>query len=87
MGHYRVSHRLRLLGFASGAAVPSCTCSHAAIISLLTSTASLQRFTVICYIVTYFVVANAMMVRRYLPGGSRLRCSRWVRALFNEAVG
>ncbi|KAI7839615.1 hypothetical protein COHA_006615 [Chlorella ohadii] len=48
------------------------------IISLLTSTASLQRFTVICYIVTYFVIANAMMVRRYLPGGSRLRCSSFM---------
>ena len=55
---------------------PNC----AAIISLLTSTASLQRFTVICYIVTYFVIANALMVRRYLPGQPRLRCNRCVAA-------
>lgn len=49
---------------------------HAAIISLLTSTASLQRLAVICFVVTYFVIANALMVRRYLPGGTRMRCSR-----------
>ena len=55
---------------------PNC----AAIISLLTSTASLQRFTVICYIVTYFVIANALMVQRYLPGQTRLRCNRCVAA-------
>ena len=49
---------------------------HAAIISLVASTASLQRFAVICFVVTYFVIANALMVRRYLPGGTRMRCSR-----------
>ncbi len=54
------------------------SCSYAAIISLLTSTASLQRFAVICFVVTYFVIANALMVRRYLPGRTRLRCSRRV---------
>ena len=62
------AHR-RITAFALGPPIsPHPTPLAAAIISLLTSTASLQRFTVICAISSYFVITNAMLVRRYLPG-------------------